>query len=188
MPSSFRRSLPIAGVAVLMTAALALAETPAGATPHVRPETEGTRDLYADLLAHSQTVRALVARLDASNVIVYVRHRAFTETTLDGRIGFVRSEKTGAPRYRFLIVEIACGRSRIVQLAAFAHELQHAVEIADAGEVVDARTLASHYSRIGMRTSVGPAADTFETISARDISVQVRRELLGTLARTTHDQ
>jgi len=174
-PLSPGRSLPIAGVAVAMTAASALAETPAGAAPRVRPETREARALFADLTERSVTVRRLVDQLSRSNVVVYIRHRAFTDTTLDGRIGMVRSEGPN----RILIVELRCGRSLVTQLVTLGHELQHAVEIAAAAHVVDAPSLAEHYGLIGQRTNSGPGTLTFETDAARDTSNEVRRELLG---------
>jgi hypothetical protein len=164
-----------------MTAASALAETPAGAAPHVRPETKEARALVADLTERSATVRHLVDQLSRSNVIVYVRHRAFTDTTLDGRIGIVRSEGPS----RILVVELPCGRSLVNQLVALGHELQHAVEIAGADYVVDASTLAEHYELIGKRTSSGPGTLTFETDAARDTSIEVRRELLGVAVKSS---
>jgi hypothetical protein len=184
MPLSFRRSLPIAGVTVLMTAALALADIPAGAAPHVRPETRDARQLLDQLTTRSITARSLVDRLDDSDVVVYVRHRVFTVSTLDGRIGFLQSTQPS----RYLIVELACGRPQLDQLVTLGHELQHAVEIADADAVVDPRSLAAYYSRIGERTWSIREAQTFETSAARDISVKIRHELLGTAARTTHER
>ena len=172
MPASFRRSLPIAGVAVLMTAALALAVPPASAAPHVRPETSELQALLDDLVSRSPTAKRLVDRLNDSNVIVYVRHRPFTTSTLEGRIGIVAS---GGGSRRYLVIELACGRPPETQLATFGHELQHAVEIARAGDVIDARTLAQHYLRIGFRVS--SLFDAFETEAALDTSVQVRREV-----------
>jgi hypothetical protein len=164
-----------------MTAASALAETPAGAAPRVRPETRDARALVAELTERSTTVRHLVDQLSRSNVIVYVRHRAFTDTTLDGRIGIVRSEGPN----RILIVELPCGRSLVNQLVALAHELKHAVEIAEAAYVVDAPTLAEHYELIGRRTSSGPGTLTFETDAARDTSIEVRRELLRVAVKSS---
>jgi hypothetical protein len=35
---------------------------------------------------------------------------------------------------------------------------------------------------------MGEAAQTFETSAARDVSVQIRHELLGTAVRTTHER
>jgi hypothetical protein len=81
-------------------------------------------------------------------------------------------------------VELACDRPTVVQLIALGHELQHAVEIADAAQVVDAPTLAAHYSRIGAQTNAGSPVLTFETDAARKTSMQVRRELVG-VWRTT---
>src|SRR5207248_7915452 len=60
MPRPLRRSLPITGAAVVMTAALALADTPAGVAPHVRPESTEARELLDELTTHSPTARALV--------------------------------------------------------------------------------------------------------------------------------
>ena len=85
-------------------------------------------------------------------------------------------------------MELACGRSPESQLATFGHELQHAVEIADARDVIDARTLAWHYQRIGFRASSRP--DTFETEAARDAGLQIRREIVtgAGIARTNYDR
>ena len=193
MPSPFRRSLPIAGAAAIVTTALALTETPVSAAPcvrletHVRAETTEARALIEDLIARSPTARALVAGLNGTDVVVYVRHRTFTQTTLDGRIGFVHST-VPTPRLRYLIVEIACGRSYHTQLVALGHELRHAAEIAAAPQVVSAQTLATHYRRIGMRTGL-PNAETFETEAAQETSTRVRRELFDAAAtRVTHDR
>ena len=182
MPWPFRRSLPIAGVAVLMAAAPAPAGPPAAPAPHVRPETAADRDLLDELAAHSPTVQRLLERLATSDVVVYVRHRTFTDSILDGRIGIVRSSGgTG----RYLIVELACSRGRIDQLVTLGHELRHAVEIADADGIVDATTLAEHYTRIGFRTS---AERAFDTHAAREASVQIRRELYGIAVRSSHER
>jgi len=185
MPSSFRRSLPIAGVAVMMAAAPLLAGPPGGAAPHVRPETVEARELLDTLSARSPSGRRLLDRLNDADVIVYVRHRRFAVSTLEGRISIVRSRPTGT---RFLIVELACGRPQIDQLATLGHELLHAVEIADAAGVIDARTLAAHYSKIGFRVEISSLSEAYETSAARDVSNQIRRELFATAARTSHDR
>ncbi len=107
MPLSFRRSLPITGVAVVMTGALALAQTHATPAPRVRPETRQAADLLNDLIAQSRTGRELVDMLNDSDILAYVRHRRFTTTTLDGRIGFVpigRADANGDHRDRMRTV------------------------------------------------------------------------------------
>jgi hypothetical protein len=96
----FRRSLPIAGVAVLTTAALALADPPAGAAPHVRPETPEARAPLHELLERAPTALQLVEELERGDAIVYIRHRVFTHATLNGRIGLLGS---GEPTRRELL-------------------------------------------------------------------------------------
>jgi hypothetical protein len=184
MPSPFRRSLPIAGVAVLVTAALALADSPASATSHLRPETADAAALVAELLTRSAIARGLAGELDRSNVLVYVRHRLFTSALLDGRIGLVQST---APR-RYLILELGCGRTRLEQLVTLGHELRHAVEIARAPAIVDAATLSTHYARIGWRTSGPLGVQTYETEAAIETAADIRKELLAPAARTTHER
>jgi hypothetical protein len=197
MPLSFRRSLPIAGAAVILMAASASAQTPGdpnvaaalgpspalAAPPHVRAEAPDMRLLAQELSDQSPTARALIARLERSNVIVYIRFRAFASLDLDGRVGLLSS--VGGRRY--LVIELACARPRIVQLVTLAHELHHSVEIADAPAIVDTKTLSEHYARIGIRTRYGPTSEIFETFGAQDTGTQVRRELLGA-ARTTNER
>lgn len=175
MPSSFRRSLPITGAAVVMTGALALAQTHATPAPRVRPETRETRALLDELLERSPTARELLASLAGSDVIAYVRHRTFTASTLHGRLGFVRSE---APT-RTLIVEIGCQQPWLEQLVVLGHELQHVAEIAAAPAVVDPPSMVRYFERIGMRLSGPFDLATFETERAQRTSTRVRNELIG---------
>jgi len=176
MPSSLRRSLPITGVAVLITAALALAQTPATPAPRVRPETSQTADLLEDLVQRSPTVRDLTAALEQSDVVVYIRHRMFAGSTLNGRTGFVRSDMPT----RFLIIEIGCPRSRLEQLVTLGHELQHAAEIAADPTVADPQAMTRYFGRIGVRTLIAATAGaTFETAAAQAVEARVRRELVG---------
>lgn len=180
MPLSFRRSLPITGAAVMMTGALAVAQTHATPAPRVRPETTQTIELLEDLVARSPTARELVDAIDASDVIAYVRHRAFTGTTLNGRIGFVQSN---APT-RTLIIEIASVRTWLEQLVTLGHELQHAAEIAAAPGVVDPPSLIRYFDRIGFRVAGPPDDSMFETLRARNVAARIRQELLGNTGNT----
>jgi hypothetical protein len=176
MPSSLRRSLPIAGAAVLMTGALALAQTHATPAPRVRPETPQAADLLEELVQRSTTARRLTIALEQSDVVVYVRHRMFAGSTLNGRIGFVRSDLPT----RFLIIEIGCPRSRLEQLVTLGHELQHAAEIAADPSVADPRAMIRYFDRIGVRTMTAAATGaSFETAAAQAVETRVRQELLG---------
>jgi len=184
MPPPCRRSLPIAGAAVLMTAALALAGPPAAAAPHVRPESVEARTLLHELLDRSPTARQLVEELERSDLIVYIRHRVFTDTTLNGRIGLLRSNEPT----RFLVLELAAARPGVDQRVALAHELQHAAEIARLRRAVSPAGLAQHYAMIGEETSRCGETRTFETQAARDMSITIRRELLRITGRAGHDR
>jgi hypothetical protein len=176
MPSSLRRSLPITGAAVLITGALAVAQIHATPAPRVRPETPQAAELLEDLRQRSPTARNLALTLEGSDIVVYIRHRVFAGSTLNGRIGFVRSDMPT----RFLIIEIGCPRSRLEQLVTLGHELQHAAEIAADPSVADPRAMARYFERIGVRTRIAAAADaTFETAAAQTVETRVRQELLG---------
>ena len=78
----------------------------------------------------------------------------------------------------FCVVELACGRSVYTQMATLGHELFHATEIAAEPSVVDTRTMAAYYARIGIQTSDSDGKQTFETQAAADTGRQARRELL----------
>jgi hypothetical protein len=156
----------------------------AAATPHLRPESADARELLRDASARSSTVRALVDRLERSDVVAYIRFTRFADTTLEGRVSFLA--RAGGVRY--VVIELACARMRTPRMAILAHELQHAVEIADAASIVGTRTLAQHYLRIGVRLTDAFHHETFETRTALDTAAQVRREILATAVRTMEEQ
>lgn len=136
-------------------------------------------------VARSPTVRALVDQVQQSDVVAYLRFTRFDASTLEGRTRFI--SKAGGRRY--VLVEIACGRTGSAQLGILSHELQHVVEIAAAPAVVDNGTLSAHYARIGMRTGHDWHHETFETQAALDTAAQVRRELaVPAITRTSEEQ
>jgi hypothetical protein len=154
----------------LMTATI-FAEEVQPTVARVRAESAYLRALIHHAADESPTVRALVDRLNRSDVVVYVRP-ARLSPTLDGRTGLL----SVAGGVRYLVIELACPRSARVQSVTLGHELQHAVEIADAPEVVSARTLERFYSGIGIPDG-DPGRRTFETAAARAVGERVRREL-----------
>ena len=109
-----------------------------------------------------------------------MRARVFTQIDLDGRIGLL----SVAGGHRFLVIELACGRSEVSQMATLGHELFHAIEIAEEPSVVSAATLADLYSRIGIQTGDHTGRRTFETEAAAAAGLRARRQLLST--RTGH--
>ena len=140
---------------------------------HVRAELVEMRRLIADAAERSVTIRALIDALDDSDVIVYVRPRPFQSVAFEGRTVLLGVRG----RRRFLVVELACPGIQKRQMATLAHELQHVVEIARAGWVVDAATLARYYGENGLRVDTAEGVATFETEAARRVGVRADAEI-----------
>lgn len=79
--------------------------------------------------------------------------------------------------YRYVRILIRYGCRRDLSVALLAHELQHALEIAGAAEIVDAESMAAFYRRTGMRTCPDAAFECYETENARKIGEIVLVEL-----------
>ena len=152
----------------------AAAETPRpGVMPHVRTPDLRLRRLIEDGVRTSDTFRDLMDRLHRSDVIVLLDCDG-PATPAGGRLAFV----SVAGGYRYVQVRVTRLRSADQQLAIIGHELQHAVEIADAPHVVDALSLAREYQRIGFvsryRTGGGTA---FDSVAAVEAGYRVLREM-----------
>jgi hypothetical protein len=147
---------------------------PDPAYPRVRGATALVRALIADTAARSETVRDLLARLAVTDVIVYV------EQTGAADIPIARTKLvTASAGVRFLRIGIHAGVPFHDVPPVLAHELQHAVEIAEEPDVTDDEGMRRLYRRIGSTRG----RDRFETDAAQDIEWRVRRELDRRLAR-----
>jgi hypothetical protein len=149
---------------------------------HLRPETPGLRSLADRAAERSPIIRALIDQIDQSSVIVYLRHRVFGPVTVDGRIGLL----SAAGPYRFLVIELACDRGELTQMATLGHELHHALEIAGEPSIVDTRSLIRFYTRFGSALQPMGVTMTFETQAAADTGARVRHELLASPTRSAH--
>src|SRR5882672_5424323 len=163
----------IAGLAGLALATSASAQDVVLPPPHVRADRE-VRRLVDEAARRAPAIRDSIDRLQELDVTVYVRIKAFTQIDLDGRVALL--SKAGSHRY--LVIELACGRSELTQMATLGHELFHAIEIAEEPSVVNAETLAAFYSRIGIRTGDSRGLQTFETEAAAAAGLRARRQLL----------
>lgn len=134
-----------------------------GASPHVNK-------LIARGMKGSETFASLVEQLNRSNVIVYLQVTRDIPAGLDGRLGFM----SAAGPLRYLHAQVREGLPMEQLLATAAHELQHALEVAQHDEVRDADSLATLYQRIGVP---GHKHKRFDTIAARDTGRRVRQEL-----------
>ena len=163
----------------LLTAAIVITASPAvhasdGAVPfqHVRAEDSQMRALIEDAIASSPTVRALVARITASDVVVFVTCERDPAVKASGRLNFM----TSAGGVRYLVIRLRPKR-RAAAIAMLAHELQHATEIADSPAIVDERSLAREYERIGYRSHASHGGLAFDTKAAVDVGRRVAEEL-----------
>ena len=138
----------------------------------IRSTDRRLRMLLDQGLRISPTLRALVARLQASDVVVYLRCDGIAGP--DGRLTFVAS----AGGYRYVVVRMA-HFPRAQQIAIMAHELRHAVEIADTPAIVDGPSLVREYQRIGYLNQTSPLPGVaFDTAAAVDAGKQVLKEML----------
>ena len=162
------------GVLVFVTSLAAGA--PQGDGSHVRTINSRLRTEIAEGLARSSLFRHLVARLDASDVIVYVEPQCPMSSRIFGRLTFMAS---GGGR-RYVNVRISCALNDDEQIAALGHELRHAVEIADAPSVTTIASLSDEYERIGFPSHGVPPGTGFETRAA----IEAARQVWAELART----
>jgi hypothetical protein len=146
--------------------------TDAPRRPPIRSTDRRLRSLLDRGLRISPTLRALVARLHASDVVVYLQCDG--PGAPDGRLTFL----TKAAGYRYVVVRMAL-LSRSQQIAMMAHELQHAVEIAETPAIVDGPSLEREYRRIGYENVWSPLPGlSFDTRAAVRAGEQVLRELM----------
>lgn len=156
-------------VAILAVLAVLAAWSPAAASPRVRGASIKETRILQDLLARSETARALVADIDATDLIVYVQ-LAIDQGPGRGATRLVDARGD----YRYLRIVIGAMTHPADRGALIAHELQHALEIGRATDVRDNETLRRLYARIGEDAR---ALFAFETAAARRVGARVSQEL-----------
>jgi hypothetical protein len=182
MPRSLRRSFMLFSLAGLLAgAAPATAQEEWLAPPHVRPEAE-LRALFDEATGRSPTVRGLVNWLETLDVTVYIRTRATLPAGLDGRLALLSANGT----HRYVVIDLASGRSAISQISTLGHELRHAIEIANEPSIVNRDSFGAYYARVGKQTGDSDGRLTFETQEAAATGKRVRRELLAWSTRNSN--
>jgi hypothetical protein len=132
----------------------------------------------SEAVRRSPTLRALVDELERSDLIVHVTGRPPLEPhrltrRLAGTLQFV----TATPARRFLRITVDESLPPARRAAALAHELWHALEVANAREVVDHASFAALYRHIGHPS--GGHARWYDTNGAVNAGETVRLELLS---------
>lgn len=153
----------------------ASADAPAFSTqnggPRVRPNDGRAATLLRVGLDRSPTLRALVDRIERSQVIVYLEMEPRLRRRLSGCLTWVAA----VDRFRYVRASINPDLAFDQQIAAVGHELQHVLEIAEHPDVVSEPSLIALYRRIGLQRPYGGL--DWDTIAARDTGSVVRREL-----------
>ena len=181
MARTVTRVLSLALLVLLMPLSPAAAsESEHYKDPHIRTTDRRLQRLLDEGVLRSKKMRALVARISRSDVVVYLSCDGDPRARVTGRMTFVSS--VGGVRY--VVVRLAPLQSRARQIAILAHELQHVVEVADTPAIVDAESMAREYMRMGhinhRSGAPGLAFDTEQAIAAG-------RQVLEELATMTGD-
>ena len=180
-----RMLLSVALVAVLSMSSALAAERDGG--PRLRPQDPRSVQALKEGAARSTTFRALVNRIEASDLIVYLAVTPTLKSSLSGALTWM----TRAGGFRYVRASISNELTFDQMIASVAHELQHAVEVVEDASVTDERSLVALYKRIGQPSrAAGPSG--WETLAAQRTGTQVRRELVATptvvMARTSDSQ
>jgi hypothetical protein len=155
-------------LAGLLCSSLSDATISSSSSAHVRAATPTAQSLLTDAVARSAIVNELIEHLTRSDTFVYL------ELTASPEIPVARTKLVAASSgARFLRIAINVQTSPWDRLPLLAHELQHALEIADAPDVRDDAGLRRLYSKLGFSGGI----DRFETAAARDVERRVRMEL-----------
>jgi len=143
-----------------------------GVMQRVRTDSPYVRVVITSGLERSASFRTIVDQLEQSDLIVEVQCARLNDSRLAGRTVFLAA----APTVRYVLIEVNCPVAHRI----LAHELSHALEIAQAPWVVDGDTLAKHYGQVGFPTYGPTASDCglFETADALDAGERVHHELL----------
>lgn len=142
-------------------------------TARVRAADARSATLLMQGLERSATIRAFINRVERGDVIVYVEMQPALRKRLAGTLTWV----TKTQDHRYVRVSISPELSTDMAIATLGHELQHALEVVNAPEIVCERTLAKFYSQ--HRDSNQVHATGWDTEAARVAGEDVRRELVN---------
>jgi hypothetical protein len=139
---------------------------------HVRPVDHTCAAWLRRGIEASPTLRAMVARIQSSDIIVYLECGQRLRT---GVVGITRlAVHTG--RYRYVRVSIGNDAAGQAAIATLGHELFHVTELAAAPHVIDGQSVRELYMTLGHQTCSGDPP-CFDTADARRAGDRVLREL-----------
>lgn len=120
----------------------------------------------------SPTFAGLLAALDRTDVIVYIEASEALAAKVAGRLLLLPLSND----QRYLRIQVRANLPREELIPLIAHELRHALEVAQEPGVRDEAGMVSLYRRIGEAMA---GAHAYDTPAARSTGRQVRTELIG---------
>jgi hypothetical protein len=157
-----------------VAAALDPVPNPASRSVRVRAADSRSKVLLRVGLQRSETLRALVRQLETRDVIVYIEMQPLLRKRLAGMLTWIAS----TVEHRYVRISLNPELSTDAAIATLGHELQHALEIANASEVVSDSTMEKFYRAHGEVTRA--QTNGWDTEAARVRGDEVRRELAHT--------
>jgi len=124
-------------------------------------------------MQQSPTLRALVEKVEAAPILVFIEGDIRMPVFVGARLNFV----TSVNGVRYVRVDIDCTLSPRRQIALVAHELQHALEIGERTDILDAEGMESLYEEIGFQSSDSGSHRSYETEAAKAVQRAVDDEL-----------
>lgn len=121
----------------------------------------------------SASFKAIVDRVEESDVIVHVEPRVPDHRGARGTLRFV----TRAGGFRYLRITITTSSSLQATVALLGHELEHAAEVAADASVVDQESFERMYRRIGDRCTIEGPTRRYDTRAAREAGDRIFAEL-----------
>lgn len=140
---------------------------------NLRPDALWIGEVLCRYLPRSPTLRQLRDRLATAPVIVYLSEAESSRDGVAGRLRFVG----GGHGWCYLRIDLQRQRYDVLSAALLAHELRHALEVADAG-VVDRASWRDLFRRIGIRAA-GDRGGEVDTADAIVAGAAALRELTG---------
>jgi len=142
----------------------------------VRTPNKHISQLLAYGAERSPTFRELLSRLDRTRWFVFIQRGRCPQANGIGCLLHSVLDFEGSPYLRVLIDDRRlCLRDR--QIAVIAHELRHALEVAESPEVTDTASLVALFRRIGSADVDWFGVTTYETAAALEAGRRVAVEL-----------
>jgi hypothetical protein len=141
----------------------------------VRTPDRQMQGLLVSGIKRSTTLQEVVSRFGRTGWVVFLLPGRCPDALIVGCLLHTVTDYHGSRTLR-IVINIGNRRPNTVT-ATIAHELKHALEVAESGEVVDNQTLRRFFERFGRRTIDLRGVTAYETVAAEEVEARVFDEL-----------